>query len=78
MLKVVVDGVAREDPAAGLDEIVREGARRMLAAALEEVAAYIAAHAAERGELGRRLVVRHGHAGQPDLAAVVPQEPEGD
>lgn len=46
-----------------IDEIVREGARRMLAAALEaEVAAYIAAHAAELDEQGRRLVVRNGHA----------------
>jgi transposase-like protein len=63
MLKVVADGAAREDLAAGLDEIVREGARRMLAAALEEeVAAYIAARAAERDEDGRRLVVRNGHA----------------
>ncbi|TDC41199.1 IS256 family transposase, partial [Micromonospora sp. KC207] len=40
-----------------IDEIVRDGARRMLAAALEaEVAAYIAAHAAELDEQGRRLV----------------------
>src|SRR5205085_11972530 len=63
MLKVVADEAAREDLAAGLDEIVREGARRMLAAALEdEVAAYIAAYAAERDEHGRRLVVRNGHA----------------
>jgi len=63
MLKVVADGAAREDLAASLDEIVREGARRMLAAALEEeVAAYIAAHAAERDEDGQRLVVRNGHA----------------
>ena len=63
MLKVVADGAAREDLAAGLDEIVREGARRMLAAALEdEVAAYIAACAGERDEQGRRLVVRNGHA----------------
>jgi transposase-like protein len=46
-----------------IDEIVREGARRMLAAALEaEVAAYIAAHADQLGEDGRRLVVRNGHA----------------
>ncbi|TDC65770.1 IS256 family transposase [Micromonospora sp. KC207] len=46
-----------------IDEIVRDGARRMLAAALEaEVAAYIAAHAAELDEQGRRLVVRNGHA----------------
>jgi transposase-like protein len=44
-----------------IDEIVREGARRMLAEALQsEVDAYIAAHAAERGENGHRLVVRNG------------------
>jgi hypothetical protein len=46
-----------------IDEIVRDGARRMLAAALEaEVAAYVAAHAGELDEDGRRLVVRNGHA----------------
>jgi transposase-like protein len=44
-----------------IDEIVREGARRMLAEALQaEVDAYIAAHAAERDANGRRLVVRNG------------------
>jgi putative transposase len=63
MLTVVADEAAREDLAASLDEIVREGARRILAAALEEeVAAYLAAHADERDENGRRLVVRNGHA----------------
>jgi putative transposase len=46
-----------------IDEIVRDGARQMLAAALEaEVAAYIAAHTGESDERGRRLVVRNGHA----------------
>jgi transposase-like protein len=45
-----------------MDELVREGARRMLAAALEaEVAAYIDAHAGEVDDHGRRLVVRNGH-----------------
>ncbi|MFI6360659.1 IS256 family transposase [Streptomyces sp. NPDC050743] len=45
-----------------LDEIVREGARRMLAAALEaEVNAHIAELADERDDKGRRLVVRNGH-----------------
>ncbi|MFD4863194.1 IS256 family transposase [Streptomyces atratus] len=45
-----------------IDEIVREGARRMLAAALEaEVNQYIAELAAETDEAGRRLVVRNGH-----------------
>src|ERR1700730_16371741 len=42
-----------------IDEIVRDGARRMLAAALEaEVAAYIAAHVGQLDENGRRLGVR--------------------
>jgi putative transposase len=46
-----------------IDEIVREGVRRMLAAALEaEVAAYIAAHADRLDERGRRQVVRNGRA----------------
>ena len=63
MLKVVEDAAARGELAAGLDEIVREGARRMLAVALEaEVEAYIAGPAGERDEAGRRLVVRNGHA----------------
>ncbi|MCX4791245.1 MULTISPECIES: IS256 family transposase [unclassified Streptomyces] len=45
-----------------MDDIVREGARRMLAAALEaEVNQYIAELAGQRDEAGRRLVVRNGH-----------------
>ncbi|WP_129291760.1 IS256 family transposase [Streptomyces sp. N1] len=45
-----------------IDEIVREGARRMLAAALEaEVNQYIAELATETCERGHRLVVRNGH-----------------
>lgn len=44
-----------------IDELVREGARRMLAEALQaEVDDYIARHAGERDEHGRRLVVRNG------------------
>jgi len=35
MLTVLTDGDARAEMRVGLDEIVREGARRMLAAALE-------------------------------------------
>jgi hypothetical protein len=45
-----------------LDEIVRDGARQILAAALQaEVAAYVAAHADQVDENGHRLVVRNGH-----------------
>jgi len=44
-----------------LDQLVRDGARRMLAEALQaEVEAYVAGLAGERDEAGRRLVVRNG------------------
>ena len=63
MLKVVHDAYASNEAAGGsmLDEIVRDGARQMLAAALQaEVAAYIEAFADQLDENGRRLVVRNG------------------
>lgn len=45
-----------------IDDIVREGARRMLAAALKaEISACIAELADQRDETGRRLVVRNGY-----------------
>jgi transposase-like protein len=45
-----------------LDEIVREGARRMLQAAIDvEVDDFIASHSDRRDEQGRRVVVRNGH-----------------
>ncbi|BDM74947.1 IS256 family transposase (plasmid) [Streptomyces nigrescens] len=61
MLSVVTeDGTTQSSSL--IDEIVREGARRMLAAALEaEVNQYIAELAGERDERGHRLVVRNGH-----------------
>jgi predicted amidohydrolase len=64
MLTVVPDpaGPDNSAPASLIDEIVREGARRMLAEALAaEVYAYIAAFASERDEHGRRRVVRNGY-----------------
>jgi transposase-like protein len=63
MLRVVTDDDCRAELRSAIDEICAEGARRMLAAALEaEVDAYITALAGERDEAGRRLVVRNGHA----------------
>lgn len=61
MLTVVnADGTAPNGSL--IDEIVREGAKRMLAAALEaEVNTYLAELADQRDENGRRLVVRNGH-----------------
>jgi len=66
LLTVVHDAdCANENDGAGrrslLDEIVRDGARQMLAAALKaEVAAYIDAHAHDVDKNGHRLVVRNG------------------
>jgi hypothetical protein len=58
------DRTAQTGPIAGsslIDEIVREGARRMVPEALAaEVDAYIAQFTDERDERGRRLVVRNG------------------
>jgi putative transposase len=71
MLSVVADEAARAELRVSLDELAREGARRMLAAALEaEVDDYLAACAAERDERGRRLVVRNGHARQREVTTV--------
>jgi len=70
MLKVVHEENEPNQDAAGtvvsggslLDEIVRDGARQMLAAALQaEVAAYVDQFADHVDEQGRRLVVRNGH-----------------
>jgi hypothetical protein len=63
MLRVVGTEAAldEEDGRSLLDEIAREGARRMLLAALEaEVAAYLEAHRDERDAEGHALVVRNG------------------
>ena len=63
MLSVVTDDESRGELRAALDEIVLDGARRMLAAALEaEVDAYIAALAGQCDDRGHRLVVRNGRA----------------
>jgi putative transposase len=56
-------GGDREQFMLDLDEIARQGARRMLAEALEaEVEAYVEAARGERDERGYALVVRNGHA----------------
>lgn len=65
MLKVHDKAVGGEEEpmSSTLDDLAREGARRMLVAALEaEVAAYIEAHQPERDERGHRQVVRNGKA----------------
>ena len=72
MLTVVQDQQSsNDDSGVGrslLDEIVRDGARQMLAAALAaEVAAYIEQFAEHLDEHGRRLVVRNGYHHERDV-----------
>ena len=63
MLRVHVETAADAEQSTTLDELVAEGARRMLAAALEaEVDAYVTALSDEHDGEGHRLVVRNGHA----------------
>ncbi len=63
MLRVLTDDDADAELTCGLDEIVREGARRMLVAALEaEVDGYVSAFVDQLDGRGRRLVTRNGHA----------------
>jgi len=51
-----------------LDEIVRDGARQMLAAGLRaEVVAYIEAHRGELDKNGHRLVVRNGYHAEREV-----------
>ena len=68
MLKIVTDDAERDDLAATFDELVAEGARRMLIAGLEtEVADYIERHRELVDEAGHRLVVRNGKAEERNL-----------
>jgi putative transposase len=72
LLKVVQEASRAEEAGRPLlDEIVRDGARAMLAAALQaEVAGYVDAHADQLAENGRRLVVRNGsHAEREVMTA---------
>jgi putative transposase len=63
MLRVLVDKEASAELSLGLDQIVAEGARQMLAKALEaEVDAYISSFTGEVDDRGHRLVVRNGHS----------------
>jgi hypothetical protein len=63
MFTVHVEEPASAELSSGLDELVAEGARRMLAAALEaEVDRHISSLIHEVDEDGHRLVVRNGHA----------------
>ena len=68
MLKIVTDVADRDDLRRMLDDLVSEGARRMLMAGLEaEVAAYVESCEELVDERGYRLVVRNGRAGERTL-----------
>ena len=67
---ITKDEIGQEDIACRgvIEEVLSEGARRMLQTAIEnEVAEYIEAHANIRDENGHRRVVRNGHLPQREL-----------
>ena len=62
----------KEQPKDVLEEIIREGARRMLQAAIDiEVVEYIERFTAEKDLQGRRLVVRNGFLPERDIVTGV-------
>jgi putative transposase len=73
VLTVVNDTLEANDNDGGagrslLDEVVRDGARQMLAAALQaEVTAYVEQFADHRDDNGHRLVVRNGSHRERDV-----------
>jgi transposase-like protein len=68
MLKIVTDDAERDDLGGMLDELVCEGAQRMLMVGLEtEVAGYIERHQQLVDLEGYRLVVRNGRAAERTL-----------
>ena len=51
-----------------LTEVLRNGARSLLAQAVEaEVAAFLGSHAEERTDEGRQRLVRHGHLPEREI-----------
>src|SRR6478735_9518240 len=71
----VVGGISREEGPGSrciLEEIVREGARRLLQAALEaEVAEQLAQFSNVVDTAGRKVVVRNGHLPERELVTGV-------
>ncbi|MFE3219369.1 hypothetical protein ACFXNX_30620 [Streptomyces antimycoticus] len=62
MLSAVNDDGTTVNGSSLIEEIVRDGVRRMLTATLDaEVNAYIAELTDQRDEIGRQLVVRDGY-----------------
>jgi len=65
-----IDAAPAQTPKDALTEILRSGAQRMLAKALEdEVESYLAEHADARDEDGHQLVVRNGHCPKRTIQA---------
>ena len=64
----VISFRAQFDQKSPLDELVREGARRMLQSAIDaEVEAFVAMHQDRRSETGKRLVIKNGSLPEREL-----------
>jgi hypothetical protein len=69
---VSLDERAKDEEKPFLEQLLQEGARKLLQAAIEnEVIDYIQFHKDRRDENGRRLVVRNGHLPQREVVSGV-------
>ena len=63
---------AEVEPKSLLEQVIAEGARKLLQAAIEnEVQEYLQAHGSRRTEAGQAIVVRNGHLPERDLVTGV-------
>ncbi len=70
-------GEGNEEITLALDDLAREGARRMIAAALRaEADEYVERFSDELDEDGRRLVVRNGRAREREVTVGVGHDPD--
>jgi hypothetical protein len=69
---ISLDKRAEDEEKPFLEQLLQEGARKLLQAAIEnEVMDYIEFHKDRRGKNGQRLVVRNGHiiTGEPSVCS---------
>jgi hypothetical protein len=70
---ISLDKRAEEDEKPFFEQLLQEGARKLLQTAIEtEVMDYIQFHKDRRDENGQRLVVRNGHLPEREIVELVP------
>jgi putative transposase len=70
MLQYRIEERAQDEGKSYLDELLREGARKLLQEAIEnEVTEYLEEHRGRRTDAGHRAIVRNGHHPERELVS---------